>query len=235
MHARRQRAKGAHPQLVERPPTAAHPRRGPWTPPDPRVIGEPEWSLRKECLKVSQSQGISISEFARRDGCDRKVVYRAIERGTLIPFADKTLPPELVGTGWRQGNRDLRPGETPQEAATRLMGVPGEAVDMGDPSTWSRSYSEQVKEAYLALLRKMEFDHRSGRLVHVETVAAQVATEYSRVRSRLLAIPTTIAPRLAGIDRPTEIADLIQAEIVGALEALTMDDPEEADPRVRHH
>lgn len=51
------------------------------------------------------SAGLSIREFARRDGCDDKLVRRAIEKGKLKQSADGTLDADLVGTGWRRTNR----------------------------------------------------------------------------------------------------------------------------------
>lgn len=48
---------------------------------------------------------LSIREFARRDGCDDKLVRRAIEQKKLIPNEDGRLDEALVGTGWRKTNR----------------------------------------------------------------------------------------------------------------------------------
>ena len=50
---------------------------------------------------------ISIREFARRDGCDERMVRKGIERGDLAkdPTTGK-LDAAKVGTEWRSGNRD---------------------------------------------------------------------------------------------------------------------------------
>lgn len=52
----------------------------------------------------TMAQGISIREFARRDGCSDTLVRRAIKDGYLPAFEDGTLNPALVGTPWRKGN-----------------------------------------------------------------------------------------------------------------------------------
>jgi hypothetical protein len=49
--------------------------------------------------------GISIREFARRDGCSEKLVRRHVERGGLKRFADGTVDPTGIGTGWRESSR----------------------------------------------------------------------------------------------------------------------------------
>jgi len=46
-------------------------------------------------------KGLSIREFARRDGCNEKLVRRKLTSGHLIAFEDGSLDPQLVGTDWR--------------------------------------------------------------------------------------------------------------------------------------
>ncbi len=46
--------------------------------------------------------GISIREFATRDGCNEKLVRRAIGNGRLLALSDGKLDPALVGTPWRK-------------------------------------------------------------------------------------------------------------------------------------
>lgn len=41
--------------------------------------------------------GISIREFARRDGCSEGTVRKALKAGRLAALADGTLDPELIG------------------------------------------------------------------------------------------------------------------------------------------
>ncbi|MCQ8240532.1 hypothetical protein [Rhizosaccharibacter radicis] len=54
--------------------------------------------------------GISIREFARREGCDDKLVRRAVTRGKIKQFPDGTLDPAAIGTGWRKANRTADTG-----------------------------------------------------------------------------------------------------------------------------
>ena len=57
-------------------------------------------------LKMSAPAAfISVREFARRDGCDDKLVRRAIKSGKLPADDAGKLDPGLVGTGWRKTNR----------------------------------------------------------------------------------------------------------------------------------
>jgi hypothetical protein len=56
-------------------------------------------------VSAPAADGISIREFARREGVSDKIIRRAISGGYLTPFPDGKLPPALVGTGWRKANR----------------------------------------------------------------------------------------------------------------------------------
>lgn len=67
------------------------------------------------------TEGVSIREFARLDGCNDKLVRRAIQDGKLTAFADGKLDPALAGTGWRRLNRRGKPLDVP--ASVTVSGV----------------------------------------------------------------------------------------------------------------
>jgi hypothetical protein len=56
-------------------------------------------------LSAHLGDGISIREFARREGCSDRLVRRAVEQGKLHALSNGKLNPDLVGSGWRHGNR----------------------------------------------------------------------------------------------------------------------------------
>lgn len=171
-------------------------------------------------------QGISIREFARRDGVSDTLVRKALKLNRLAAFEDGSLNPELVGSNWREGNaksansanpvvrtspkgsRAANPSpvdsETLEEEAARLLESGGEA---------SHAYAEALrrKENYLALLRQLEYENKSGSLVELE-VAEKILFEQARAsRDAWLNWPTRVGPLLA--------ADLgLEADrVVGAL------------------
>lgn len=180
------------------------------------------------------AEGISIREFGRREGCSDTLVRKALKSGHLKAFDDGTLDPSLVGTGWRKGNRSAAnesangsrgsrpanpvaamPDETPAEAAERIVTAGGATMDMAE--------AERVKENYLALLRQLEYDQKSGAVVPVADVAKAVADEYAKVRTRLLAIPAEQSPRLHRCKTVVEVQTALRSIITEALEELTSD------------
>lgn len=187
-------------------------------------------------------EGISIREFARRDGCSDKVVRRKIESGHLQALPDGKLHPALVGTDWR-----ARPSRTSATAAisadTVRVSAPvsadlsavsarddetlDEAAERLAPTMLSqfatKADAEKAKETYLALLRKLEYDEKSGEVVKASEVAQIVGAEYAKVRSKLMEIPSSVAPMAVLMKTPEEIRALIEKEVAHALEELAYD------------
>jgi len=190
------------------------------------------------------STGIAIREFARRDGCDDKLVRRAIAQGKLTLLPDGSIDPALVGTPWRKGNwkrtEAKESADQPEEAAElseAVMERPkpaagGEETSIvanvakffgKDPKMLSLMEATTMKENYLAKLRELEYDQKSGLVVLVDDVSREVGKRYSGVRSKLLSIPTNIAPDLARMKTVAEVEDKLRAKITWALEELVGD------------
>lgn len=109
----------------------------------------------------------------------------------------------------------VRRGESAASAAERIL----KAADM--PVTLDEA--RLMKEKYLALLNQLEYDQKSGLVVMASEVVQAVGEEYSKVRTRLLAIPSEQAPRLTRIKTATEMQHALEQVITEALEALTID------------
>lgn len=177
-------------------------------------------------------EGISIREFARRAGCDDSIVRRKVKSGHLPALPGGKLNPAHVETNWRGGvpaeeaaaavAGTIEDGETLEDAANRIVVVEGRA-------TWSKAEAERVKENYAARLRQLEYDRESGLVAEIEDVIVAVATELSLVRNKLLNIGSRLAPRVAVMKSAEEIKAMIDAEVVLALEELTLDVPRATD------
>lgn len=170
--------------------------------------------------------GISISEFARRAGVSHTAIFKAVKTGKLSRLSDGSMDPGLVDGPWRKANRrtpKLKPdalvardSETPEQAAERIV------IDQGH-APHSLAEAERIKENYLAKLKQLEYDLKSGEVVRVADVMKVVASQYAIVRNRLLSIPAEVAPRVAILSSATEVLAFLQAEIVQTLEALALD------------
>ena len=178
-------------------------------------------------------EAISVREFARRAGCDEKVVRRKVKTEHLPALADGKIDARYLSVDWRSGDRlpadtagsfadSADTGETLEEAAERIVNVEGRA-------TWSKAEAERVKENFAALLKQLEFDRESGRVVEIDDVVVAVAAEYALVRNKLLNIGSRVAPKVAVLQSAEEIKALVDEEVVLALKELSIDADGEQD------
>ena len=139
---------------------------------------------------TSKVAGISQREFAARDGCDEKLVRRKIKEGTLQRLPDGKLDPALVGTEWRDRPERFERDKKIANEAQAIVSADGFEIP-------PKATSEAKKEAYLAELRRLEYEQEAGQLVRIEDVTATVIAEMAKVRTKILAVPTRAAPKLA--------------------------------------
>ncbi|WP_260467500.1 hypothetical protein [Pandoraea apista] len=119
------------------------------------------------------------------------------------------LPPTvtLTDSGNSQGNKSgqkaiqerraeasveevaILPGETLEDAARRLVGD----IDMD----MSFDEARRLKEVYLVLLNRLEFEQKSGALIDLETASTILFEEFRAARDAWLNWPTRIGPMLA--------------------------------------
>lgn len=174
----------------------------------------------------AQEKSLSIREFARRAGCDDKVVRRKIQSGHLPTDADGKLDPRYLDVDWRKGDplpsapasaAALSADKSIYDAAEEIVSAPGGAK-------WTKAEAERIKENYVALLRQLEFERESGLVVEIEDVVVAVASEYAVVRNRLLGIGSKVAPSVAVLKSAEEIKAIIDEEVIAALNELAIDD-----------
>lgn len=158
---------------------------------------------------------VSVREFAKREGISHTAVNKAIKEGRLPKLPSGKLDAALVGSGWRAGNRRAaaaRLTETPEEAAERAV---AEAVVIPPIAD-----SEAQKEFYLAELRRLEFDVKSGLVAPVAEMTSRVSAALARVRTRLLAFPAEASPALDRCKTPAEIETELRRRVTEVLEEL---------------
>jgi hypothetical protein len=174
---------------------------------------------------------ITVREFARREVCDEKQVRRGIEKGLLVKDSAGLLDAAQVGGPWRKTNRrgrdaaaakgadtskNVRTDVRTPDVRTELTVEDGETLDEAAmrlalaTAPFPRAEAERIKENYLALLKKLEFEQKEGSLVEMD-VAVRVLFEASRAaRDSWLNWPSRVGPLVAAdlgleADRVTEV------------------------------
>lgn len=151
-------------------------------------------------------QGVSLRQFAKLDGCSEMLVRRGIQQGKLIAFEDGTLDPALAKTPWRKGNI----GANGANAVANGSGA-GELLSFADAQQLKENNLAR-KEGYQALLRKLEHEVKSERLVDRERVETQVFTASREDRDAWLNWPSRVAPLIAASLHVDAVALAVELE-----------------------
>lgn len=171
---------------------------------------------------------VNQAEFARLSGVTRNTVTKWKTRGWLVLQGDR-VDVDASNARLKKYRRDGLPkgsevtpkvtprvtrkrGETLNQAAERIA-LRGAPYDIDE--------ARRIKENYLALLNQLEYDERSGAVVAVQDVAGVLSQQLSRVRTRLLAIPSECATRVLALKTAPEVQEALRAAVVEALEELT--------------
>ncbi|KFK94580.1 MULTISPECIES: hypothetical protein [unclassified Serratia (in: enterobacteria)] len=188
------------------------------------------------------------SDFAKLHSVSRKTVTTWKARGWLVLDGDDidveasnanlkryrktvTQPAKKSASnaqGNKRGNRSAgnKPGNKKDkdsaEPATKVI----ERMIAENGVTMTRDQALTMKENFLALLTKLEHDIKSGQVLPYKDMIEAVGKEYSRMRTRLIAIAPEHGPRLRVLASTTNDAEFVQAlqEVVyEAMEELSLD------------
>lgn len=170
--------------------------------------------------------GISIREFARREGVSDKLVRRALENGYLTALSDGKLSADLVGTGWCKRNRQGadkgadtadRGADSPQlvsalaPAAEALDAIEGDAVMaavLAGRATLAEA--DRIRMNAQAVKVVLEARQRRGELIELAEAERLFFETTRAIRDSWLNWPTRVGPLIAAdlkleADRITEV------------------------------
>ncbi|HEI3268348.1 TPA: RNA polymerase subunit sigma-70 [Escherichia coli] len=141
-----------------------------------------------------------------------------------------TLGNRVTPEGNSEGNSDVPRDDFPdvskEDRVEQFIASHGAMMTLDEART--------MKENYFALLAKLEYDEKNGKLFPLKLVTEQVAAEYTRVRTRLVALAPEHGPRLralAGMTDDQGFTAALQELIYEALDELAFEKREiEEDP-----
>ncbi|MFK1810113.1 hypothetical protein ACIU5A_20795 [Klebsiella pneumoniae] len=168
------------------------------------------------------------SDFARLHGVSRKTVTMWKSRGWLImsgddidvaasnaqlekyrksvnrPDKQKTSAPEK-----KKADRLLPAREPPEESDSSLEGFARDFL-LENGAELSLDEARRVKENYLALLTKLEFQQKDGQLIEMAAAEEVLFNAFRQQRDAWLNWPSRVAPLMAAdlgvpADRMTEV------------------------------
>lgn len=112
----------------------------------------------------------------------------------------------------------------PKPLADKLVPPVGDDdPDEGDDNAPNLNRATALEKHYKAKLAKLAYEEKAGTMVRIEAVAEVVDREYSRVRARLLAIASKLAPEVALSDDVAACRTAIELAVNDALSELAAD------------
>lgn len=146
---------------------------------------------------------LSIRAYAKHRGVAESAVRKAIADGR-ITTTNGQINPSVADREWDQ-NTAYKPSKSIE----------------GGSSGVSYQQSRAHKETYEALLKKLEYEEKSGKLVEISKMEVDAFTAARVARDKLLGIPDRVAPHLVGQTDIHEIKNRLRKEILSSLQNLT--------------
>ena len=147
---------------------------------------------------------LSIRAYAKHRGGYESAVRKAITSGRITLMPDGQIDPEVADREW-ENNTAVKKNDPISENASGV--------------TYQKSRAN--KELFEALLKKLEYEERSGKLVDISKMEVDAFTAARVARDKLLAIPDRVAPILVGITDIHELKEVLRKEIITSLQNLT--------------
>lgn len=147
---------------------------------------------------------LSIRAYAKHRGVYESAVRKAIATGRIALMPDGQIDPEVADRQW-SNNTAVQQDERVNDSGSGI----------------SYQKSRANKELFEALLKKLEYEEKSGKLVEIAKMEVDAFTAARVARDKLLAIPDRLAPALVGITDIHEIKEVLRKEIITSLQNLT--------------
>ena len=145
---------------------------------------------------------LSRREYAAHRGVTVAAVQKAVEMGR-ITLTDGKIDPEKADKEWVENTN------------------PAYNTPRADDS-FSTPYqkSRMMKTTYDAMLKKLEYEERAGKLIPRAQVESDVFAASRTARDHLLMIPKRIAPRIISLKNISDIEYILSQEITNSLTSL---------------
>ncbi len=142
---------------------------------------------------------LSRRDYAAHRGVAVSAVQKAIEAGR-ITLTDGKIDPEKADKEWAENTNPIY--NSPRT---------------DDSSSNPYQKSKIMKTTYDAMLKKLEYEERAGKLIPIAQVQAEAFAAARTARDHLLMIPRRIAPQIINQTNISDIEYILKQEITSAL------------------
>ena len=177
---------------------------------------------------------MTLCEYARHRGCDKKAVQFAIERGRITRNEDGSIDCDRADLDWEANTDHARARYGPKAPRSQSMfsthARRDPTVDIaagvlrrkqtGGPDGNGLDFfkARAIKSIYEARLKKLALDEKLGNLLPKHEVERATFGSFRVLRDALLNVPYRISGQLAAESDPLRTQELLEGEIRLALE-----------------
>ena len=148
---------------------------------------------------------LSIRAYANYKGVSDTAVRKAIKSGRITLSPDGKIDPTIADKQWG-GNTNPGQQQTGSEESCKLF---------------SYQASRARRETYEALLKKLEYEEKSGKLIPIAQVETEAFNAARMARDKLMTIADRAVPQIIGKTDAFVIRQILQNEIRACLIELT--------------
>lgn len=177
---------------------------------------------------------MNAAQYARHRGVSRQQITHYIKGGKITAIRvgggyeidpavadaelDRNLNQGWGGRGGGPAGRNLEPS-SPRVASPQPVTPPqSPSIPTGIPSY---ADSRAIRERYAAMILRLDYEEKSGKLVDKAELKLRLAKLHMAVRDSLRTIPDRVAPILAAEKNQATIHAILLKEIGQALEGLS--------------
>lgn len=163
------------------------------------------------------SELLTQAEYAKRRGCSKVAVHKAVKAGRISLTDDGKIDPVKADAQWSANSR-ARAGSEPSAAPAPQAPLPPAAKNPIEPAevpTYQESRAR--REAAEAELAEIKLQQLLGTLIDAAAVKAEWAKQVAAVREGLLNIPARLAPVLAAEADVSKVQASLDAELRNVL------------------
>jgi hypothetical protein len=151
---------------------------------------------------------LSMRAYARHRGVALAAVQKAIASGRISTQPDGSIDPEIADVQW---------ADTTRWGASNTMNGAEVAGDSSGRKLSVYAEARAERERYAALLAKLEYERRAGRLVRRDQVEDAIFKTAREFRDRMQNIPDRVAATISAETDPAVIHQILSHEIRTAL------------------
>lgn len=178
---------------------------------------------------------MSVRAYARYRGVSHQSISFALRRGRISRSEDGMIDSEQADRSWEANTNPRR------SAAGKVNGAIGQALRRRQLARQANHQSEPapegpqrspgvdafakaraVRERYAALLLKLEYEERSGKLIDRSEVTTAAFKLMRTLRDSILAVPDRIAAQAAAENDAAVVHRMIETELRGVLDQVAI-------------